>query len=188
MGDIQLELYWNHAPKARKAFHGLPMPLSLIYVQTCKNFAELAKRGYYNGTVFHRVIAVSGVWTHLDSSHTGAGLYDSRWRSHWHWTRWNEHLWPKIVRHFTSSLPHNSNSRCSEDEIHRELRFTGAGILAMANSGPNTNGSSLNGVKNPSSHLIQVPNSSSRWRLPRSSMGSTLSSEESALECEWSSG
>jgi len=28
-----------------------------------------------------------------------------------------------------------------EDEIHPELRFTGAGILAMANSGPNTNGS-----------------------------------------------
>lgn len=30
--------------------------------------------------------------------------------------------------------------RNSEDEIHPELRFTGAGILAMANSGPNTNG------------------------------------------------
>jgi len=29
----------------------------------------------------------------------------------------------------------------SEDEIHPELRFVGAGILAMANSGPNTNGS-----------------------------------------------
>ena len=27
-----------------------------------------------------------------------------------------------------------------EDEITRKLRFTGAGILAMANSGPNTNG------------------------------------------------
>lgn len=28
------------------------------------------------------------------------------------------------------------------DEIHPELRFVGAGILAMANSGPNTNGQS----------------------------------------------
>jgi peptidyl-prolyl cis-trans isomerase-like 1 len=28
------------------------------------------------------------------------------------------------------------------DEIHPDLRFVGAGILAMANSGPNTNGTS----------------------------------------------
>lgn len=38
MGVIVLELYWKHAPK------------------TCKNFAELARRGYYNGTKFHRII------------------------------------------------------------------------------------------------------------------------------------
>lgn len=39
--------------------------------------------------------------------------------------------------------PYESAHDCmynSEDEIHPELRFTGAGILAMANSGPNTNG------------------------------------------------
>lgn len=38
MGTIVLELYWRHAPK------------------TCKNFAELARRGYYNNTKFHRII------------------------------------------------------------------------------------------------------------------------------------
>ncbi|KAF9495816.1 hypothetical protein BDN71DRAFT_1482468 [Pleurotus eryngii] len=91
MGKIVLELYWDHAPK------------------TCKNFAELAKRGYYNGTVFHRIISdfmVQGG----DPTGTGRGgtsIYGQKF----------------------------------EDEITPELRFTGAGILAMANSGPNTNGS-----------------------------------------------
>lgn len=40
LGDVTLELYYRHAPKA------------------CKNFSELAKSGYYNGTIFHRVIRV----------------------------------------------------------------------------------------------------------------------------------
>ena len=38
------------------------------------------------------------------------------------------------ARAAADSRPH------SEDEIHPELRFVGAGILAMANSGPNSNG------------------------------------------------
>jgi peptidyl-prolyl cis-trans isomerase-like 1 len=39
-GPITLELYWDHAPKS------------------CKNFYELAKRGYYDNTIFHRLIKV----------------------------------------------------------------------------------------------------------------------------------
>ncbi|KZP08736.1 hypothetical protein FIBSPDRAFT_1052232 [Athelia psychrophila] len=91
LGDIKLELYWDQAPK------------------TCQNFVELAKRGYYNGVVFHRIIAdfmIQGG----DPTGTGRGgtsIYGTKF----------------------------------EDEISPELRFTGAGILAMANSGPNTNGS-----------------------------------------------
>lgn len=38
MGTVVVELYWKHAPR------------------TCKNFAELARRGYYNNTKFHRII------------------------------------------------------------------------------------------------------------------------------------
>lgn len=38
MGEIEVELYWIHAPR------------------TCKNFYELAKRGYYDNTMFHRII------------------------------------------------------------------------------------------------------------------------------------
>ncbi|CAI5468128.1 unnamed protein product, partial [Closterium sp. Yama58-4] len=37
MGQITVELYHKHAPK------------------TCRNFLELSRRGYYNGTKFHRV-------------------------------------------------------------------------------------------------------------------------------------
>ncbi|QRW16462.1 peptidyl-prolyl cis-trans isomerase, cyclophilin-type protein [Rhizoctonia solani] len=91
MGDVTFELYEQHAPKA------------------CKNFSELAKRGYYNGNIFHRIIAdfmIQGG----DPTGTGRGgtsIYGQKF----------------------------------EDEITPELRFTGAGILAMANSGPNTNGS-----------------------------------------------
>ena len=40
MGDIVLELYWDHAPK------------------TCRNFWELTQRGYYDGCLVHRVISV----------------------------------------------------------------------------------------------------------------------------------
>jgi peptidyl-prolyl cis-trans isomerase-like 1 len=38
MGEIVIELYWKHAP------------------MTCRNFAELVRRNYYNGTKFHRII------------------------------------------------------------------------------------------------------------------------------------
>lgn len=73
------------------------------------------------------------------------GLYDSGWRSDRNRQRRNEYLWSEIVRrndclyhfHFLFLISHIFDS---EDEIHPELRFTGAGILAMANAGPNTNG------------------------------------------------
>ncbi|XP_050519982.1 peptidyl-prolyl cis-trans isomerase-like 1 isoform X3 [Daktulosphaira vitifoliae] len=91
MGHITIELYWDHAP------------------ETCRNFAELLRRGYYNNTKFHRIIRnfmIQGG----DPTGTGRGgtsIYGTQF----------------------------------DDEIHEDLRHTGAGILSMANSGPNTNGS-----------------------------------------------
>ncbi|KAK9768884.1 Peptidyl-prolyl cis-trans isomerase-like 1 [Basidiobolus ranarum] len=91
MGSITFELYWDEAPK------------------TCKNFYELAKRGYYNGIKFHRIISdfmIQG-GDPTGTGRGGASIYGETF----------------------------------EDEITRNLKHTGAGILSMANSGPNTNGS-----------------------------------------------
>ncbi|XP_043232415.1 peptidyl-prolyl cis-trans isomerase-like 1 [Amphibalanus amphitrite] len=91
MGEIVIELYWEHAPN------------------TCRNFAELSRRGYYNGCKFHRIIKdfmIQGG----DPTSTGRG---------------------------GASIYGNS----FKDEISPELKHTGAGILSMANSGPDTNGS-----------------------------------------------
>ncbi|UPK90922.1 hypothetical protein LCI18_001857 [Fusarium solani-melongenae] len=91
MGSFTLELYTSHAPK------------------TCNNFATLVRRGYYDGTVFHRVIPnfmVQGG----DPTGTGRGgtsIYGDKFA----------------------------------DEIDPSLKHTGAGILSMANAGPDTNGS-----------------------------------------------
>jgi peptidyl-prolyl cis-trans isomerase-like 1 len=88
-----VELYSKHAPK------------------TCRNFLELAKRGYYNGTIFHRIIAnfmIQGG----DPSGTGKG---------------GESIYGGAF----------------EDEISPELKHVGAGILSMANAGPNTNKSQV---------------------------------------------
>jgi len=92
-GTITVELYEKHAPK------------------TCRNFAGLAQRGYYNGVIFHRVIP-SFMIQGGDPTGTGRGgesIYGAKF----------------------------------EDEILSSLKHSGAGILSMANSGPNTNGSQV---------------------------------------------
>ncbi|CAD7946867.1 unnamed protein product [Amoebophrya sp. A120] len=103
MGEISIELYWDHAPK------------------TCRNFYELAKKGYYSGTVFHRIIRdfmVQGG----DPTGTGRGgesIYGGKFA----------------------------------DEINQQLKHTGAGILSMANAGPDTNGSQFFITLAPTQHL-----------------------------------
>jgi cyclophilin family peptidyl-prolyl cis-trans isomerase len=85
-GAIEVELYGDDAPK------------------TVENFLTLARKGFYNGVVFHRVIEdfmIQGG----DPTGTGTG----------------------------------GPGYTFEDEFNQHLVTRGA--LAMANSGPNTNGS-----------------------------------------------
>ncbi len=74
--------------------------------QTVNNFVFLAREGYYNGTVFHRVIA-DFMAQGGDPTGTGRGGPGYRF----------------------------------QDEFHPSLRHDKPGVLSMANSGPNTNGS-----------------------------------------------
>mmetsp|Transcript_6871 Transcript_6871/g.10011 ORF Transcript_6871/g.10011 Transcript_6871/m.10011 type:complete len:188 (+) Transcript_6871:51-614(+) len=91
MGSFVIELYYRHTPR------------------TCYNIAALAHAGYYNGTIFHRIIKdfmIQGG----DPTGTGRGgesVYGGKF----------------------------------EDEITRNLKHVGAGVVSMANAGPNTNGS-----------------------------------------------
>ena len=91
MGDVELELYAKETPK------------------TVDNFVKLAKKGYYKGIIFHRVIANFMI---QGGDPTGTG-------------RGGESAWGGKF----------------EDEIVPSLVFDKAGILAMANAGPGTNGS-----------------------------------------------
>lgn len=87
-GDIEITLFASKAPV------------------TVANFLNLAEKKYYNGLLFHRVIAgfmIQGG----DPTGTGAGGPGYKF----------------------------------EDEFVPALRFDREGILAMANSGPRTNGS-----------------------------------------------
>ncbi len=91
LGDMKVEFFTKDAPV------------------TVNNFITLAKDGYYDGVIFHRVISdfmIQGG----DPSGTGHGDYGK---------------YPGYE---------------FEDELNNQVPYT-KGILAMANRGPNTNGS-----------------------------------------------
>jgi peptidylprolyl isomerase len=90
-GVIKLKLFPDVAPK------------------TCENFVGLIQKGYYDGLIFHRVIAdfmIQGG----DPTGTGGG---------------GTSLWGKEF----------------DNEVRAGVGFDAKGKLAMANAGPNTNGS-----------------------------------------------
>ena len=99
-GTISVELYAEDAPI------------------TVNNFAFLARQGFYDGVVFHRVIPNFMI---QGGDPTGTGFSGPGYRF--------------------------------QDEIVPSLAFDSAGILAMANSGPNTNGSQFFITVAPTPHL-----------------------------------
>ncbi|KAF9113457.1 Peptidyl-prolyl isomerase cwc27 [Mortierella sp. AM989] len=91
-GDISIELWPKEAPKA------------------CRNFVQLCMEGYYNDTIFHRVVA-GFIIQGGDPEGTGMGGESC----------------------FEGGQPF-------ADEFHSRLRFVRRGLVAMANSGvPNDN-------------------------------------------------
>ena len=89
--NFEVTLFPDRAPKA------------------CENFMGLAKKHYYDGTIFHRVIKAFMIQGG-DPAGNGTG---------------GESIWGKSF----------------EDEYSPSLKFDRPGLLAMANRGPNTNGS-----------------------------------------------
>jgi cyclophilin family peptidyl-prolyl cis-trans isomerase len=87
-GDITIQLFTDKVPN------------------TVNNFVFLAHQGFYNGTIFHRVIAD---FMAQGGDPTGSGTGGPGYRF--------------------------------ADEFHSSLRHDKAGIVSMANAGPNTNGS-----------------------------------------------
>uniref|UniRef100_A0A336MQ48 Spliceosome-associated protein CWC27 homolog n=1 Tax=Culicoides sonorensis TaxID=179676 RepID=A0A336MQ48_CULSO len=91
VGDIDVELWSRECPKA------------------CRNFIQLCMEGYYNNTIFHRVVKgfiVQGGDPDGDG-HGGESIYGEPFK----------------------------------DEFHSRLRYTRRGLVGMANSGKNDNGS-----------------------------------------------
>lgn len=105
-GDLNLEIYCNFTPR------------------TAENFLGLAEQGYYDGTVFHRLIPEFMI---QGGDPTGTG-------------RGGQSLWGKP---FEDEL----------DPGNAHLKHSQRGLLSMANSGPNTNRSQFFITFGPSKHL-----------------------------------
>jgi len=99
-GEIELELYPQHAPK------------------TVNNFVFLAGQGFYDGVAFHRVIRDFMI---QGGDPTGSGRGGPGYRF--------------------------------DDETRGNPLRHEAGVLSMANAGPNTNGSQFFITHSPQTHL-----------------------------------
>lgn len=114
-GDINLELFDDDAPL------------------TIASFLFLAKQGYFNGIVFHRVIANFMI---QGGDPLGKGTGGPR----------NKNITSFPFQGGQTSYPF-------ADEFQSGRKFDKPGILAMANAGANTNGSQFFITHVPTTHL-----------------------------------
>ena len=122
-GAFTVELYYEHAPK------------------TCTNFVQLARRGYYDGVAFHRVIR-DFMLQGGDPTGTGRGgesAFGGKFEDEITSVRAGPARSPRPGRNGEALM--SPPSRPPPLPSPQALKHTGAGVLSMANAGPNTNGS-----------------------------------------------
>jgi cyclophilin family peptidyl-prolyl cis-trans isomerase len=129
LGDIQLELYFDSAPK------------------TSKNFLDLAQKGFYDGTKFHRVIK-----GFMIQGGDPLSKDDSK-----------KEMWG------TGGPGYKFNDELTGKEKYLQ------GTLAMANSGPNTNGSQF---------FIVTASPSAQLQPEYTVFGKVISGLDTALKIE----
>lgn len=116
-GDISIELFAKQTPL------------------TCRNFLQLSLDGYYDNTIFHRLIP-GFILQGGDPTGTGSGgesIYDGGAFSG------DLDPWPMDQRKGKNAGPTGINFK---DEFHSRLKFNRRGLLGMANDGTrDTNGS-----------------------------------------------
>ncbi|KAK5629502.1 hypothetical protein RRF57_005217 [Xylaria bambusicola] len=116
-GDLSIELFAKQTPL------------------TCRNFLQLCLDGYYDNTIFHRLIP-GFIIQGGDPTGTGNGgecIYDGGALSG------DLDPWPMDQRRGNNAGPTGVNFK---DEFHSRLRFNRRGLLGMANEGKaDTNGS-----------------------------------------------
>lgn len=116
-GDLHVELFAKQTPL------------------TSRNFLQLALDGYYDDTIFHRLVP-GFILQGGDPTGTGQGgesIYDRGAFSG------DLDPWPMDLRKGKNAGPTGVNFK---DEFHSRLKFNRRGLLGMANEGqPDTNGS-----------------------------------------------
>ena len=116
-GEISVELFAKQAPL------------------TCRNFLQLCIDGYYDDTIFHRLVPgfILQGGDPTGTGHGGESIYDGGALSG------DLDPWPMDQRHGRNAGPTGVGFK---DEFHSRLKFNRRGLLGMANEGrPDTNGS-----------------------------------------------